>query len=232
MFYIDNADRDLLLFALQNFNEIFLKYALRNSIIGSNLMVQPYVIQQVLKIFGRGSRSELLLNVMLFSDFTRWEQINLRALLNMLKEIVTEEHEQNRILLCYNPILAISLSSEFLDKIAENKNIFRHECNIVKNQLMTLGKHIVENIEDEKIERVFLDADFRDRTVLKIVTMNEFAPLCSSDKVSVLLQEIWEGKKTFECDGQVSDFSIINYLATSKIQKVKGKRMTFKELVT
>jgi|LauGreDrversion4_2_1035121.scaffolds.fasta_scaffold28884_6 hypothetical protein len=39
LFYIDNADRDLLLFALNNFNEAFLKFALRQSIIGINLMV-------------------------------------------------------------------------------------------------------------------------------------------------------------------------------------------------
>jgi hypothetical protein len=42
-------------------------------------------------------------------------------------------------------------------------------------------------MEDEKIERVFMDLDFRDRTVLKIVTENEFAPLMASDKVSILL---------------------------------------------
>lgn len=205
------------MFALHNFNESFLKYALRNSIIGQNLLVQPYVIQQILKIFKRGSRSELLLNVMLFSDFSRWEQANLRILLDMLKEIVSEEHEQNRILLCYNPILAIALASEFLNKIGENKNIFRHECNIVKTSLLELGSNIIENIEDEKIERVFLDSDFRDRTVLKIATMNEFGTLCESHKVSILLEEIWQGKKTYECDGDLDDFSIINYLATSKI---------------
>lgn len=66
---------------------------------------------------------------------------------------------------------------------------------------MNLGQFIIDNIDDEKIEKVFLDADFRDRTILKIATMNEFAPLCASDKVSVLLEEIWEGKKTYECDG-------------------------------
>ena len=68
--------------------------------------------------------------------------------------------------------------------------------------------------------------------MLKIATQNEFAPLCSSDKVNVLLQEIWEGKNTFECDGSITDFSIINYLATSKIGKVKGKKLSFTELVT
>ena len=52
---------------------------------------------------------------------------------------------------------------------------------------MQLGVYIIENTEDEKIERIFLDLDFRNRTVLKIATQNEFAPLMSSDKVSILL---------------------------------------------
>ncbi len=52
---------------------------------------------------------------------------------------------------------------------------------------MQLGAFIIENMEDEKIDRVFLDLDFRNRTVLKIATENEFAPLMASDKVSILL---------------------------------------------
>lgn len=83
--------------------------------------------------------------------------------------------------------MTIALASEFLDKIGENKNIFRHECNIVKNKLMGLGSFIIDNIENDKISKVFNDTDFKDRTVLKIATMNEFAPLCASDKVSDLL---------------------------------------------
>jgi len=133
LFYIDNADRDLLLFALNNFNEAFLKYSLRQSIIGINLMTQPSVLEHLLNLFAKGAKSELIMNVLLFSDFTRWETTKLKALLDMLKEIITEEHEQNRILLCYNPIMAIALACEFLDQSSHNKNIFRHECNIVKN---------------------------------------------------------------------------------------------------
>jgi len=78
---------------------------------------------------------------------------------------------------------------------------------------------------------VFLDTDFRNRTVLKIVTSNQYRPLCESEKVSVLLDELWEGKRSFDCDGQISDFSIIRYLATSRIKRVKGKRVTFREFV-
>jgi len=44
----------------------------------------------------------------------------------------------------------------------------------VKNRLMTLGDKIVDNFDDDKIEKVFLDVDFKDRTILKIVTVNDF----------------------------------------------------------
>jgi hypothetical protein len=74
---------------------------------------------------------------------------------------------------------------------------------------MELGSFIIDNMEDEKIEPIFLDLDFKNRTVLKIVTANEFAPLCASEKVGILLEEIWVGKKSYECDGEISDFSII-----------------------
>ncbi len=40
----------------------------------------------------------------------------------------------------------------------------------MKGRLLQLGNKIVENLEDEKIEKVFLDTDFKDRTILKIVT--------------------------------------------------------------
>ena len=93
MFYIDYADRDLLIFALNNFNEAFLKYALRNSIIGINLMTSPSVLEHILDLFAKGAKSELILNVLLFSDFTRWETLKLKSLLDMLAEMITEEHE-------------------------------------------------------------------------------------------------------------------------------------------
>lgn len=39
---------------------------------------------------------------------------------------------------------------------------------------MLFGNHIIGNIDDEKIEKLFLDTDFKDRTLLKIITDNEF----------------------------------------------------------
>lgn len=35
---------------------------------------------------------------------------------------------------------------------------------------MNLGDKIIDNIDDDKIEKIFLDLDFKDRTLLKIIT--------------------------------------------------------------
>jgi hypothetical protein len=38
--------------------------------------------------------------------------------------------------------------------------------------MLFLGDKILDNFDDEKLSRVFLDSDFKDRTLLKIITMN------------------------------------------------------------
>jgi len=81
---------------------------------------------------------------------------------------------------------------------------------------MELGNKIIDNFDDDKIEKIFLDTDFKDRTLLKIITINEFAPLLKSYKLNVLLNEIWEGKNTFECDGQITNFSLITFLFSAQ----------------
>jgi len=53
-------------------------------------------------------------------------------------------------------------------------NIFKHECDMLKEQLLVLGDKIIDSLDSDKIEKVFHDTDFRDRTLLKIITMNSF----------------------------------------------------------
>ena len=79
---------------------------------------------------------------------------------------------------------------------------------------------------------MFLDVDFKDRTLLKIITVYKFRQLFASYKVDVLLQEIWVGKNTFECDGRVSDFSMLTYLSRASIKRLPGKTLTTTELLS
>ena len=71
----------------------------------------------MMEVFATGSKTELVLNILMYSDLTRWEQKRIRHFVNMIKDIIKQAHESNRILLCYNPILTISLACEYLGKI-------------------------------------------------------------------------------------------------------------------
>ncbi len=49
-------------------------------------------------------------------------------------------------------------------------NVFKHECGIIINKILGLGKKIIDNLSDENISKVLLDSDFKNRTLLKIIT--------------------------------------------------------------
>jgi hypothetical protein len=68
----------------------------------------------------------------------------------------------------------IALSCELLKFIEENFLSKRHECKIVRTRMLILGDKILDTFDDEMLSKVFLDTDFKDRTLLKIITMNKF----------------------------------------------------------
>lgn len=76
-----------------------------------------------------------------------------------------------------------------------------------------------------------MDTDFLDRTVLNLITTFEYEPLLRHDKVSALLDELWVGRDTYECDGRDTDFSMLSFLASSQIKVLKGKKMQLEDLV-
>lgn len=104
--------------------------------------------------------------------------------------------------------------------------IFKQEAKVLNENLLQLGSKLIENMEDENVPKTFLDIDFKDRTVLKIITLNGFAPLMQNTKVNILLDEIWVGKNTYECDGRITDFSMLTFLASAPIKRLKGKKIS------
>jgi hypothetical protein len=68
-----------------------------------------------------------------------------------------------------------------------------------------------------------MDVDFKNRTVLNLISTYRYVPLMGDEKVSVLLDELWEGKLTYECDGRVSYFSKLTFLVNDNIMKLPGK---------
>jgi hypothetical protein len=71
------------------------------------------------------------------------------------------------------------------------------------------------NSQDEYIETVFMDTDFKGRTVLHLITHSGYVNLMSDDKISVLLDQLWKGRETYYCDGKLTDFSSLTVMATT-----------------
>lgn len=69
---------------------------------------------------------------------------------------------------------------------------------------------------------MFMQSDFNDRTVLKLITELALEPLMLGDSVAKLLEQLWVGKLSDECDGKISDFSKLYYLGDMVISKLPG----------
>jgi len=45
------------------------------------------------------------------------------------------------------------------------------------------------------------------------------------DKVSDLLDLLWVGKNTYDCDGRMTDFSLLSYLSIAQVRKLHGQKI-------
>lgn len=77
-----------------------------------------------------------------------------------------------------------------------------------------------------------MDYDFLDRTVLKLITDYSFEPLLKSDKVLNLLNTLWFGSVSEECDGRVTDFSMLSFLVTAPITALPKQNITQESILS
>jgi len=68
--------------------------------------------------------------------------------------------------------------------------------------------------------------------VLHIITYNGYAPLMGDSKVTVLLDKLWQGKLTYQCDGRLSDYSKLTVMATDPVRKLPGQKIEFKKILS
>ena len=54
----------------------------------------------------------------------------------------------------------------------------------------------------DHIEDIFMDKDFHDRTVLKIITDNKIMSFIVINKLHFLIDKIWDGKESDLIDGK------------------------------
>ena len=88
--------------------------------------------------------------------------------------------------------------------------------------MLLFGQTIIEELEDDmvKIEQIFMEVDFLDRTVLKLITIEGYDSLLKDAKCNALLDQLWVGKASYDCDGRVTDYSMLSYLWGAPIKKL------------
>lgn len=193
-----HAGIELMQFALDNENELFLKLALKKQgVFENDLLIHNNMINIIKKTLIDGTKTELILNVCLYTDFASWKRSDIEKFMEFLNGAIDPEVEQNLMYKCYNPILVICLSCIFLAEIGDAISEKQHECHELISSLADLGEQIICNIEEtdkNEIHRIFMDVDFLDRTVIKLITSNELAALLKDQKVFALIDELWVGK--------------------------------------
>jgi hypothetical protein len=93
--YPHEANEELIKFAFNNANELFLKNALRLQIFAkqSELMAKPPLVKFFLDELQKGSKVEMILNVLLFSDKSQWGVKTCEAFKDFVSDIVDPSKE-------------------------------------------------------------------------------------------------------------------------------------------
>jgi hypothetical protein len=129
-----------------------------------------------------GSKTNLILNVLLLIDIGVWSFNESARLISSIEELLSGEELDNKLLLSNNPLMSIALASELLVNIGSAKERYKEQCDSVKEALLELGLVFNSKIDDiDEFEMLINDTDFKNRTVLKIITEQKLEKLMSSD---------------------------------------------------
>jgi len=124
---------------LNNSNEVFLKNALGGELFDLEYLdVNIEIKDQMLSILEKGTKTELILNVLTYADFAKWGKDDIRRFIDWVAAIsdTNADIKDNVLYKCYNPMLVVCLCGEFLGKIAEARSLFGYECGSITGDLV------------------------------------------------------------------------------------------------
>lgn len=183
-------------------------------------------MQKILEFMKIGSKTNFLLNTLLLTEISEWKDKYLQRLISMFKELIDDKYENNRLLLSYNPLMSIALSAELLTKISRERARFQNVCRGLKNELLELGKQYNLKIINEDYFKILItDVDFQNRTILKIITSQDFGALMSEEdpKAENIMKQVYIGTEATKCDGMIYGYSNFMHILTSKAKKPEEK---------
>eukprot|EP00347_Sterkiella_histriomuscorum_P007582 403348366 len=101
---------------------------------------------------------------------------------------------------------------------------------VTYNPIMAISL-MIQYLKQIKYEQIFLEKDFKDRSVLNIITKNEIMVFIVKSKLKYLIDKIWEGKYYSMVDGKLSHFSRTQYLMNHSVRKAKGHQTQLQDVI-
>lgn len=140
--------------------------------------------------------------------------------------------KNNVILLTTNTVLTLGHCWEFLRRIGSSMKLFKRKADKIVSRLELLAEKIINSVDTDIVEKMFLDKDYKDRTLLKIVTFYGFNLFLRSQSTTTLLDSVWHGTSTTEWEGRLDDFWTMAFLIKSNANYIKGRKIGIKQLFT
>ncbi len=75
-----------------------------------------------------------------------------------------------------------------------------------------------------------MEKDYRNRSVINIITDNNIMTFVVISKLRFLIDKIWDGKDADLIDGKTSHFSKTKYLLYHEIKKLKGVSVSISDI--
>ena len=107
------------------------------------------MVENILKLMDDGAKTNLILNVLLLIDIGVWSFDRTADLILSIEALYDGGDDlENKLLLSNNPLMSIALSSELLSNIGDAKEMYKEQCDSVKEELLKLGGVFNSRIDD------------------------------------------------------------------------------------
>lgn len=109
IFYHDMTD-ELLSYCLTEGKEIFLSKSLELSAFKKTLFRDPKIVEKFLELLKSGQSTNYYLNILTSIDIAMWRTNYIKELIEILEHYKDENHQNNQLMLSYNPLMTIALA--------------------------------------------------------------------------------------------------------------------------
>ena len=228
----EDADSKLLKFWVINENEDFLRFALNEQIFIQKVIDSQETTSMIIQMLQAKACCNIIINVLIFSDFHNWGKESLAMLYTLLQKIEFEKTEDNMILMLHNPILSLATICDILIKLGDTSAIFKIPSKLLSEKLQNIWLKLSQQLKEDHVEKVYTELDFKGRTVLRLSTDNGLEPVIDSLKVEELIETLWTGKESYEWDGRTSWYSKLSFIRETSLWFLKGKTFSIKDLIS